>query len=171
MTAIQIYDEQKLVHIAFDDIRKYHGAKEMASVGVAYRMAEAAFEALYGMDVPERQELSIQAGQGCTGFRDAFEFITRAETRGKYFVDPDYPAARFDPYTKSSYAFIFSRATGEEVEVSLKKDFLPAVFYDLVKKERDCLLTQEEAETLETLKKDLCLRVLELPLDEVVEVR
>lgn len=171
MTAIQIYDEQELVHIAFDDIRKYHGAKEMASVGVAYRMAEAAFEALYGMDVPERQELSIQAGQGGAGFRDAFEFITRAETRGKYFVDPDYPAARFDPYTKSSYAFIFSRDTGEEVEVSLKKDFLPAVFYDLVKKERDCLLTLEEAETLVTLKKDLCLRALELPLDEVVEVR
>lgn len=67
MTAIQIYDEQELVHIAFDDIRKYHGAKEMASVGVAYRMAEAAFEALYGMDVPERQELSIQAGQGGRG--------------------------------------------------------------------------------------------------------
>ncbi|WP_404337636.1 FmdE family protein [Planococcus rifietoensis] len=171
MTAIQIYDEQELVHIAFDDIRKYHGAKEMASVGVAYRMAEAAFEALYGVDVPERQEIAIQAGQNCAGFRDAFEFITRAETRGKYFVDPDYPAARFYPYTKSSYAFIFSRDTGEEVEVSLKKDFLPAVFYDLVKKERDCLLTLEEAETLETLKKDLCLRALELPLDEVVEVR
>lgn len=57
------------------------------------------------------------------------------------------------------------------MEVSLKKDFLPGVFYDLAKKNRDCLLTQEEAQAFETLKKDLCLRALELSLDEVVEVR
>lgn len=171
MTDIQIYDEQELVHIAFDDIRKYHGSKEMAAVGVAYRMAEAAFEALYGIDVPERQEISIQAGQDCTGFRDAFEFITRAETRGQYLVDPEYPTARYDPYTKNSYACIFSRSSGEEVEVSLKKGFLPAAFYDLAKKDRDGLLTQEEAAAFETLKKDLCLRALELPLDDIVEVR
>lgn len=171
MTAIQIYDEQELVHIAFDDIRKYHGTKELAAVGVAYRMAEAAFEALYGVDVPERQEIAIQAGQNCAGFRDAFEFITRAETRGKYLIDPEYPAAQYDPYRKSSYAFIFSRSSGEEVEVSLKKEFLPYAFYDLAKKNRECLLTQEEAQTFETLNKDLCFRALELPLDEVVEVR
>lgn len=171
MTDIQIYDEQELVHIAFDDIRKYHGTKEMAAVGVAYRMAQAAFEALYGDNVPERQEISILAGQGCTGFRDAFEFITRAETRGQYLVDLEYPTARYDPYTKSSYAFIFTRSSGEEVEVSLKKDFLPAAFYDLAQKSRDCLLTEEEVEAFDTLKKDLCWRALELPLDDIVEVR
>ncbi|MGM0898105.1 MAG: FmdE family protein [Bacillota bacterium] len=171
MTGIQIYDDQEIFHIAFDDIRKYHGTKDVAAIGVAYRMAEAAFEALYGVDVPERQDISIQAGQSCTGFRDAFEFITRARTRGKYIVDPDYPAARYDPFSTSSYAFIFSRVTGEEVEVSLKKDFLPSAFYDLAKKNRERLLTEEEAEAFKILKKDLCLRALELPLDEVVEVR
>ena len=121
--------------------------------------------------MPERRDISILAGHGGPGFRDAFEFITRAATREKYEVDTAYPTAQYDPYRPTSYAFVFKRTSGEEVEVSLKKEFLPTVFYEFLKKEREEVFTPEEYEAFEKMKEQLCLRALELPLDELVEVR
>ena len=168
---IHIFDNEDLLEINFQDIQKFHGTKAYAEVGVAYRMAEAAFEALYGKAVPVREDLSIVAGQACTGFRDAFEYITRAETRGKYVVDASYPMAQYDPHHSASFAVVFSRESGEEVEVSLKKEFLPPVYFEYLKKSRDKTFTVEEEEQFELLKKELCMQALQLPLDDVVEVR
>lgn len=136
MKKLQIYDREDLMEIEFQDIRKFHGTRAYVAIGVAYSMAEAAFEALYGEDVPERSDISILAGHGGPGFRDAFEFITRAATRGEYEVDPAYPTAQYDPYRPTSYAFVFKRKSGEEVEVSLKKEFLPTVFYEFLSQVR-----------------------------------
>lgn len=171
MKSIQIYDREDLLEIEFQDIRKFHGTRAYMTIGIAYRMAEAAFEALYGEDVPERSDISILAGHGGPGFRDAFEFITRAATRGEYEVDTAYPMAQYDPYRPTSYAFVFKRKSGEEVEVSLKKEFLPTVFFEFLKKGREEVFTPEEYEEFEKMKEQLCMRALELPLDELIEVR
>lgn len=171
MAALQIYDHDDLLEIGFQDIRKFHGTRAYMAIGVAFRMAEAAFEALYGETVPVREDISILAGHGGPGFRDTFEFITRADSRGEYIVDTSYPAAQYDPFRPTSYAFVFKRQTGEEVEVSLKKDFLPAKFYEYLKKGRENEFTPEEYEEFELMKKDLCMKALELPLDELVDVK
>lgn len=170
MTLIKIEDNGELLEIGFSDIRKFHGTRAYMAIGVAYRMAEAAFEALYGEEVPCREDITILAGHGGPGFRDTFEFITRADTRGAYTVDTSYPTAQYDPYRLTSYAFVFTRQSGEEVEVSLKPGFLPKVFYEFLKKGRDHTFTPEEYEEFEVMKKELCMRALELPLDELVEV-
>lgn len=171
MKSIQVYDRKDLLEIEFQDIRKFHGTRAYMAIGVAFRMMEAAFEALYGDKIPERSDISILAGHGGPGFRDTFEFITRAATRGEYEVDTAYPMAQYDPYRPTSYAFVFRRKSGEEVEVSLKQEFLPPVFYEFLKKGREEIFTAEEYEEFEEMKEHLCMRALELPLDELIEVR
>lgn len=171
MAGIQIYDHGDLLEIGFQDIRKFHGTQAYMAIGVAYRMMEAAFDALYGKEVPDRRDISILSGHGGPGFRDAFEFVTRAATRGEYIVDANYPQAQYDPHRPTSYAFVFKRQTGAQVEVSLKEDFLPAVFYDYLKKGREDSFTPEEYDACEKLKKDLCMRALKMPLDGLLTVR
>ncbi|MDN3426445.1 hypothetical protein QL992_02870 [Microbacterium sp. APC 3898] len=171
MTGIKIYDHGELLEIGFQDIRKFHGIRAYMAIGVAYRIMEAAFEALYGNEVPSREDISIVSGHGGPGFRDAFEFVTRADTRGEYLVDVSYPQAQYDPHRPTSYAYVFKRQTGEQVEVSLKEDFLPAVFYEYLKKGREDSFTAEEFEACEKLKKELCMRALKMPLESLLEVR
>ena len=52
------------------------------AIGVGFRIFQAVFEALYGEEIPNRKDISILSGHGGPGFRDAFEFVTRAQTRG-----------------------------------------------------------------------------------------
>ena len=85
-------------------------------------------------------------------------------------MDTAYPKAQYDPYRPTSYAYVFTRETGEAVEVLLKKNFLPPVFYEYLKKGRDESFTPEEYILNEQLKQELGNRALQLPIDELVEV-
>ena len=87
MRTIKIYDRNDLIEISFDDIKKYHGYGAYMALGVGFRIVEAAFNELYGEEIPNRKDISILSGHGGPGFRDVFEFVTRAKTRGKYTVD------------------------------------------------------------------------------------
>lgn len=104
------------------------------AIGVGFRAVQAALQELYGEESPSgaRSPYARHAGPG---FRDAFEYTTRAVTRGAYIVDVDYPVAQYDPHRAQSYAFVISDSQGASVEVALKENFLPAVFYDYLKKE------------------------------------
>lgn len=134
MRTIKIYDRDDLIEISFEDIKKYHGYAAYMALGVGFRVVEAAFEALYGDEIPNRKDISILSGHGGPGFRDVFEFVTRAKTRGVYTVDVNYPKAQYDPYRPTGYAYVFTKENGESVEVLLKEDFLPSIFYDYLKK-------------------------------------
>lgn len=170
MITIKIYDREDLLEISFEDIRKYHGTAAYMAIGVGFRVIQAAFDALYGAEIPNRKDLSILSGHGGPGFRDAFEFVTRAKTRGTYTVDTAYPKAQYDPYRPTAYAYVFTRETGEAVEVILKENFLPAVFYEYLKKGREDSFTPEEYIHNEQLKQALGNQALQMPIDELVEV-
>lgn len=170
MQTIKIYDRNDLIEISFEDIYKYHGTLAYMAIGVGFRVIQAAFEALYGEDVPNRKDISILSGHGGPGFRDVFEFVTRAQSRDTYIVDTAYPKAQYDPYRPTSYAYIFTRETGEAVEVVLKENFLPPIFYELLKKGREDSFTPEEYLYNEQLKQNLGNRALQLPITELVEV-
>ena len=170
MHTINIYDREDLLEISFQDIYKYHGTLAYMAIGVGFRVIQAAFEALYGEEIPNRKDISILSGHGGPGFRDAFEFVTRAQTRGAYTVDTNYPKAQYDPYRPTSYAYVFTRETGEAVEVILKENFLPPIFYEFLKKGREDSFTPEEYLYNERLKQDLGNQALQLPINELLEV-
>lgn len=171
MTVIRVKERNEILTLTFAELRNYHGNLALMAIGVGFRALQAAFAELYGEEAPERRSLSVRSGHAGPGFRDAFEFVTRAVTRGAYTVDVEYPAAQYDPYRPQSYAFVVSDERGAAVEVSLKAGFLPPVFYEYLKKGREGALTAEESAANERLKQELCERALALPQDELLEVK
>jgi formylmethanofuran dehydrogenase subunit E len=171
MSIIYIRDNKELLHIGFQDIKKYHGNLALMAVAVGFRSLQAGFQELFGSGAPDRKEISIVSGHGGPGFRDAFEFVTRAVTRGVYKVDVDYPAAQYDPHRPQSYAFVISTEDGKAVEVSLKDGFLPMEFYDYLKKGREKTMTEQDTEQFTKLKQELSERALLLSQDELLSVR
>ena len=170
MRTIKIYDRNDLIEISFDDIKKYHGYAAYMALGVGFRVVEAAFQALYGGEIPNRKDISILSGHGGPGFRDVFEFVTRAKTRGAYTVDVNYPQAQYDPYRPQGYAYVFTKENGESVEVLLKENFLPPVFYEYLKKGREDSFTPEEYEDCERLKMELGDRAYSMPVEDLLIV-
>ena len=171
MSVIKIYDRNDLLEINFEDIKKYHGIAAYMAIGVGFRVLQTAFEELYGDEIPNRKDISILSGHGGPGFRDVFEFVTRAKTRGVYTVDTTYPKGQYDPYRPMSYSYVITREdTGAAVEVTLKESFLPPIFYDYLKKGREESFTPEEYEDNEKLKKELCYKALDMKKDELFEV-
>ncbi|MEI7026070.1 hypothetical protein WBG83_10265 [Paenibacillus sp. y28] len=171
MTVIHIMDDQDELQIGFSDIEKYHGRLALMAVAVAFRAQQAAFKELFGDRVPQRKEIKIISGHAGPGFRDSFEFVTRALTRGQYTVDVQYPQGQYDPHRPQAYAFVISTLAGDAVEVVLKESFLPAVFYDYLKKGREGTMTDAEQEQFRQLKLSLSEQALALPQDELLDVR
>lgn len=171
MSIIRIRDRKEIIEIHFSDVRKYHGSMALMAIGVGFRVLQAAFAELYGEEVPNREDISILSGHAGPGFRDVFEFVTRAVTRGAYQVDTSYPQGQYDPYRAQSYSYVITDHQGSKVEVTLKEDFLPLKFYDYLKKGRDGNMSEAELEDNEQLKVELCERALALPQEELLLIR
>lgn len=171
LQAIKIKDRGEVLTLQFSELRNYHGNLALMAIGVGFRVVQAALTELYGDDAPERSNLFILSGHAGPGFRDAFEYTTRAVTRAAYTVDVNYPAAQYDPYRPQSYAYVISDSQGASVEVCLKANFLPDVFYEYLKKGREGTMTAENIAEMEKLKADLCEKALLLPQTELLEVK
>lgn len=171
MSTICIRDRKEVLELSIHDVRKYHGSLALMAIGVGFRVLQAGIQELYGDEIPERKDISILSGHAGPGFRDVFEFVTRAVTRGAYQVDVEYPVSQFDPHRSQSYAYVISTADGRSVEVSLREDFLPQAFYDFLKKGRENTMTEQDEQDVEQLKLDLFERALQLPQDELLAVK
>jgi hypothetical protein len=171
MSFICIRDRKEVLELSIEDVKKYHGSLALMAIGVGFRVMQAAFKELFGDEIPERKEISILSGHAGPGFRDVFEFVTRAVTREAYRVDINYPVSQFDPYRAQSYAYVISTTDGKSVEVSLRDNFLPHSFYDFLKKGRDNSMTEQGHQDIEQLKLDLFERAMQLPQDELLSVK
>jgi hypothetical protein len=167
---IRIKDQQELIEISFSELRKYHGGAALMALAVGYRVMQVAINELFGSQPPQRKSLKIFSGHGGPGFRDAFEFITRAVTRGAYEVDVNYPNAQHDPFRAQSYAFIVTADHGAAVEVALKSDFLPHIFYEYMEKGRKQQITEQEIAQFAELRSVLCERALAAPHNELLVI-
>ena len=171
MSVIRVRDRNQVLELSFHDVTKYHGSLALMAVAVGFRTLQAAFAELFGEEAPERKELSILSGHAGPGFRDVFEYVTRAVTRGAYQVDVDYPVAQFDPHRPQSYAYVITAADGRAVEVALLDSFLPAEFYDYLKKGREQTMTEQDVHDFEKLKLALSERALALPQHELLTIK
>ncbi|WMT40371.1 hypothetical protein RE628_24690 [Paenibacillus sp. D2_2] len=171
MSVIQIRDHNEMIEIHFSEVRKYHGSAALMALAVGFRVLQVAFAELYRDGIPDRKDIFILSGHGGPGFRDVYEFVTRAVTRQAYKVDTNYPRGQYDPYRSQSYSFVISNQEGAAVEVTLKEDFLPPIFYEYLKKGREGSMTESEHEANKLLKEKCCKRALELPLHELLYIR
>ncbi|GGF97762.1 FmdE family protein [Paenibacillus abyssi] len=174
MSIIQIRDGRTGEHlkkIRFEDVEKYHSGEFLMAIAVGYLSMQAGIEALAEGEILDRKDISVLSGHGGPGFRDAIEYVTRAQTRGALTIDVDYPVAQYDPHRAQSYAFVLTLKNGASVEVSLKEEFLPLEFYDLLKKGREGTRTEADELRLDQLKKELCDRALSMPREDLLQVK
>lgn len=148
--------EEAPVEIGFPMVAAYHGQSALAMAAIVFQAQRAAFAVLAPEKTPARRDISIVSGHPGPGVRDAFEFVTRAVTRGAYSVDRALPEARFVPGHDISYSFRIT--LGERTaEMALLPGVLPQRFFELVfAKDRT---TAQERE-LSALKRSIAEDVL-----------
>ena len=104
---------------------------------------------------PERREISVVTAFGGPGARDAFEFVTRAVTGGRYVVD----AALARPERgRTLERFVFRLAYRERtVTLTLRDGYVTEEFIDLARAEDR---GPEEETRLSVLKQEMAERVM-----------
>lgn len=122
--------EEEPITIHFSALAAYHGQSALAMLAITFQGLRASLQRLSLGSLLSRPEVSVVSGHPGPGVRDAFEFVTRASTRGAYVVDRSLPRSRLNSKANLSYSFrVFAR--GRTVEAALREGILPQRFFDL----------------------------------------
>ncbi|WP_251880979.1 hypothetical protein [Achromobacter sp. Marseille-Q4954] len=132
VSSLTVMAEEGPLPICFDAVQAYHGHGALAMLALTFQGLRGALSRLEqdGVPVP-RKELSVISGHPGPGVRDAFEFVTRAVTRGCYEVDLTLPEARYSRGADKSYSFHLRRGA-RSVQGVLRPGVLPPEFFDLL---------------------------------------
>lgn len=131
-STLTVMAEEGPLPICFDAVQAYHGHGALAMLALTFQGLRGALPRLEteGAPVP-REELSVVSGHPGPGVRDAFEFVTRAVTRGCYTVDRTLAEARYSRAADKSYSFHLRRGA-RSVQGVLRAGVLPPEFFDLL---------------------------------------
>jgi hypothetical protein len=127
---LTILGEEEAIGIHFPALAAYHGQSALAMLAITFQGLRASLSRLSSESLLSRSEISVVSGHPGPGVRDAFEFVTRASTRGSYVVDRSLPKSRLNPKANVSYSFRVT-ARGRTVEAALHSGVLPQRFFDL----------------------------------------
>lgn len=127
---VRVMGEEEVIAVTWPALAAFHGQGALAMLALT-------FQALNGMlsllpAIPRREDIAILSGHPGPGVRDAFEFATRAVTRGAYLVDRSLPQARFNPHGDMSYSFRLT-VGDRTVAAVLREGVLPPRFFALFK--------------------------------------
>ena len=153
--SLTVTAEEGPLAICFDAVQAYHGHGALAMLALTFQGLRGALPMLEQDGVPApRKELSVISGHPGPGVRDAFEFVTRAVTRGCYTVDLTLPEARYSHGADKSYSFHLRRGA-RSVQGVLRPGVLPPEFFDLLGK------TGPDAQRIHAgLRRDIAARVV-----------
>ena len=129
---LRVQGEHGPILIPFEAVMAYHGHGALAMLAPIFQGLRGALARLEtdGVPVP-RGELSVVSGHPGPGVRDAFEFATRAVTRGCYRIDLSLPEARYSQAADKSYSFWLTRGE-RRVQAVLREGVLPPAFFALL---------------------------------------
>lgn len=131
-SVLRVQGEEGPILIPFDAVMAYHGHGALAMLALVFQGLRGALTRLEaGGDPVPRSELSVVSGHPGPGVRDAFEFVTRAVTRGCYRVDLSLPEARYSAAADKSYSFWLRRGD-RAVQAVLREGVLPPEFFALL---------------------------------------
>ncbi|KPF99907.1 hypothetical protein IP86_08085 [Rhodopseudomonas sp. AAP120] len=155
--AITVEGEEELIHIPYDAVAAYHGQAALAMLAVTFQALRLMLPALSPQRPPRRVDLVVISGHPGPGVRDAFEFVTRAVTRGVYTVDRALPQARLCPGVDMSYSWRVL-AGDRHIGAALRCGVVPERFFELIARGSE----RSEAETAElsVLKRSIADDVL-----------
>ncbi|WP_022724165.1 hypothetical protein [Rhodopseudomonas sp. B29] len=131
LPTIAVEGEEDLIHISYDAVAAYHGQAALAMLAVTFQALRLMLPALSPERPPRRADLVVISGHPGPGVRDAFEFVTRAATRGVYTVDRSLAEARLCPGVDMSYSWRVS-AGDRTVGAALRRGVVPERFFELI---------------------------------------
>ena len=145
---------------------KYHGPGSPGGVAHAFKVMERAWP-LIAPDAapPERREITVRTAFGGPGARDAFEFVTRAVTGGRYVVDG---ALARPERGRALERFVFRLGYRDhEVTLFVREGYVSDEFIDLARADER---SSVEERRLSVLKQEMADRVMAAPAEEVYDV-
>jgi hypothetical protein len=164
--AIAVLDAGQLLNCSYEDIMKYHGGGSPGGVAHAFKVMERAWPLLSpGPSPPERREIAVATAFGGPGARDAFEFVTRAVTGGRYVVDR---ALARPERGRTLERFVFRLGYRERtVTLLLCEGYVVEEFIELAREPRR---SDEQERRLSVLKREMADRVMAAPAADVYGV-
>lgn len=160
---ISIYDEKNLIVLSLEDVGKYHG--DICPCLIAgFRATQFAILQLWRNEIPKREDFKIISALPNQGSQDAFEFITRAKTRGDFRLElPE--GTNIANISVDNWVFIIIRkSTHEQIKIWLKHEVFPEgpdKYFDLRKKVKlEKTATSEDKETFKLAKQEFKQRLL-----------
>ncbi len=140
MTRLKVNDRQGSKTLSYDDALRYHGRFHQAGVALAWKLLEAAVDAL-GIPALPRFRTSLVVGATPPGVTDCLEFVTRAFSRRRAVVDPGFG----DGPCLCSGALSFAiRTDAGTVNASVRDGVIPGDFSQTAMRIDAGLCTAEE---------------------------
>lgn len=154
---IRVKDHDTVLHIAYQDMIKYHGRSFIAGVAIAFKLLELVTGRLGG-GVLCREKISVVLGVNGPGIIDGIEMATRAKSRGELSVDQriaqdkDAPDAADGKGGRYYFEFTYN---GQKMAVALKDGLIPQEFLILAAKTHDGTITVPQQDRLQQIKEEL----------------
>lgn len=170
LTPISIYDEENLLQISIEDVGKYHG--DVCPCLIAgFRATQLAISQLWKNEMPRREDFKIISAFPGRGSRDAFEFITRAKTRGDFTLELPEGTDIANISTDNWIFIIIRKSTGGRIRIWLKEEVFPGgpeKYFGLRKKAKfEKNPAPEEKEAFKSAKKKLKHRLISWPVERL----
>lgn len=164
-TTLHVRENDKPLSYTFEDLMLYHGPGFPGGVAHALKVMERALPALADGAAPERREIVIRTAFKGPGGRDAFEMVTRANSEGRYTVDPDLARPERGP-TLANYVFELTYR-GKTVTATIRDGHVRDEFIALGKKTDR---TPEETARHTYLKQEMADRLLKAKAEDVYDL-
>ncbi len=164
MKTLEVLEKSTVFSFSYEELLKYHGVGYPGGVAHAFQVMRRAFPLRDGGKLLERREISLVTAFPGPGGLDAFEMVTRCVTDGRILVDKELPEAANEmesPHGRYYFRFAYR---GRSVVVTIRPGFVKAEFVQLARKEN---LTQEEADLLIRMKKEMASRLLSAEAAEI----
>lgn len=166
MTTLTVAENATPFSFTYDDFVKFHGFKSPCGLSQAFKVLELALPILGNGHPVERREIRIYTAFTGPGARDAFEFIARAVSDGRYVVDPGMGGDEVTESPTGKYYFRLDYR-GKIVEVKLKPEHIRGDYIELSRKPGK---SEDEKKDLQVLKQELADRILPLTSDQLYDV-
>lgn len=158
----------RVVCIPYTGLRAFHIDGNWAMLAITFQGLKGALQHFSDKTTVNRHQLSVLSGHPGTGVRDAFEYVTRAVTRGVYGVDTSLPVARWNPNADFSYSFDISDGV-QTLRCVLREQVLPSEFFTFFGQKVSGQASDEAQRQFDDLKLALELKALAMTPEDLFE--
>lgn len=167
-TCLKVMDRADVLHIAYDDLVKYHGRLNIGGVALAYKVLEYAFAKLSPHTPPSRDKIEIFTAFPGSGVIDGFEMVTRAVTQGRFALDEDHDEPRALAGTSGRFYF---RVTydGTPLALAPKPGMVPEAFLAMGRKIKAEQGSDADRAHFQEMKEALATAVMSLKAEDLFD--